>query len=138
MNEQDNEHLRLLSIFHFVVAGIIAVFSLFPIFHIVFGLAMVTGLFETPNQAGPMPEIFGWIFIIFPAMMMLCGMAFSICVVFAGRNLGRRSGYVYCLAIAGILCMFAPVGTILGVLTIIVLIRPTVKEAFGVPATVTG
>jgi hypothetical protein len=36
------------------------------------------------------------------------------------------------LAIAGIECIFIPFGTVLGVFTIIVLMRPTVKELFGV------
>ena len=29
---QDDEHLRLLSIFHYVVAGMAALFAMFPIF----------------------------------------------------------------------------------------------------------
>jgi hypothetical protein len=41
---------------------------------------------------------------------------------------------MFCLAMAGIeaaLCM--PLGTVLGIFTIIVLMRPSVKQAFGVP-----
>ena len=30
---RDEEHLRILSIFHYVVAGIVALFSLFPVIH---------------------------------------------------------------------------------------------------------
>lgn len=43
MNAQDAQHLRLLSIFHYVVAGIAAFFALLPVFHLVFGLMMVGG-----------------------------------------------------------------------------------------------
>jgi len=32
---------------------------------------------------------------------------------------------------AGVECMFMPFGTVLGVFTIIVLMRPSVKEIFG-------
>ena len=38
---QDIEHLRLLSIFHYVVAGIGALVSCFPVFHLAFGLVML-------------------------------------------------------------------------------------------------
>lgn len=38
---QDEEHLRLLSIFHYVVGALAAMFALFPIFHLVIGLVMV-------------------------------------------------------------------------------------------------
>ena len=43
---QDLEHLRLLSIFHYVVAGLAALFALIPVFHLVFGIAMVSGALE--------------------------------------------------------------------------------------------
>ena len=39
---KDEEHLRLLSIFHFVVAGMTALFALFPIIHLLIGLAIVS------------------------------------------------------------------------------------------------
>jgi hypothetical protein len=39
--KQDEEHLRLLSIFHYVVAGLAALFALFPIFHLILGLFMI-------------------------------------------------------------------------------------------------
>lgn len=35
------------------------------------------------------------------------------------------------MSMAGVACMFTPFGTILGVLTIIVLVRLSVKEFFG-------
>jgi hypothetical protein len=34
---QDSEHLRLLSIFHYVVAGVAALFSFFPLFYVGMG-----------------------------------------------------------------------------------------------------
>jgi hypothetical protein len=38
---QDDEHLRLLSVFHYVLGGITALFALFPVFHLVFGLVIL-------------------------------------------------------------------------------------------------
>ena len=49
---QDLEHLRLLSIFHYVVAGITAFFACFPVFHLVFGLVML--LAPGTLEDGPM------------------------------------------------------------------------------------
>jgi len=37
---------------------------------------------------------------------------------------------MFCLVMAGVECIFTPFGTVLGVLTIIVLVRPSVKELF--------
>ena len=38
---KDDEYLRLLSIFHYVVGGLAGFFALFPILHLIFGLLMV-------------------------------------------------------------------------------------------------
>ena len=75
----DEEQLRLLSIFHYVVAGIAVLFSLFPVFHIVMGAMIVSGRFD--NAAGPPgDDMFGWLFIALGAMFLVAGFAFSVCV----------------------------------------------------------
>ena len=131
-SSQDTEHVRLLSIFHYVVAGILAVFSMFPILHLAMGIAMMTGTFDNAENTNSPAAFFGWIFIIFPALFILGGLALALCIAIAGRQLAHNRNYIYCLAIAGIECIFIPFGTVLGVFTIIVLMRPTVKELFGV------
>ena len=124
---QDQEHLKLLAIFHYVAAGLGALFSCFPILHVILGIVMLSGAMDGPN--GP-PRAFGWIFILFPACFILFGWATALCVAYAGHCLQRRKNYIYCLVIAGVACMFAPLGTALGVFTIIVLLRESVKELF--------
>jgi hypothetical protein len=50
----------------------------------------------------------------------------------AGRSLARRKRYLFCLIVAGTMCVMCnPLGTVLGVFTIVVLLRPSVKELFG-------
>ncbi len=52
---QDAEHLRLLSIFHYIVAGLAAFFSFFPLFYMTVG-AIFT--FVTRHgTARPVPSI---------------------------------------------------------------------------------
>ncbi len=63
--------------------------------------------------------------------MIVIGWALAICTVLAGRRLAHRQSYTFCLIVAGIMavtCM--PFGTVLGVFTIIVLVRPSVQETF--------
>ncbi len=138
MNE-DLEHLRLLSIFHYVVAGLTALFACFPIFHLSIGVTMLAGNFFEGSGAPPgMPTIFGLMFVILPAAIMLLGWAYAVALAFAGRFLSRNSNYTYCLVIAAISCAYFPLGTALGVLTLIVLMRPTVKIRFGLPYEASG
>jgi hypothetical protein len=127
---QDQEHLRLLSIFHYVVAGIAALFSMFPIFHLVIGIGVVTGKLDQPSK-DPTGRFIGWALVLFAVLWILAGLTFAVCLAVAGRCLARRSHYTYCLVMAALNCMFMPFGTVLGVFTIIVLLRDSVKQLFG-------
>jgi hypothetical protein len=128
---QDVEHLRLLSIFHWVLAGILALFSLFPVFHLIIGVFIVTGEFDDGN---PPPPLMGWLFIGFASAFIVAGLAFSACVAHAARCLQRRIRPTYCLVIAGLSCLFMPLGTVLGVFTLITLLKPSVQALFAAPA----
>jgi hypothetical protein len=44
--QQDAEYLKLLTIFHYVVAGMMALWGSFPIIHFLVGLALLFGNFE--------------------------------------------------------------------------------------------
>ena len=126
---QDQEHLDLLGIFHYVVACITAVCSLIPVIHLAIGLAMVTGHFpQKPNE--PDPAMFGWIFVVVGGGLIACGLTFSALLAYAGRCLRQRRRHTFCLVMAAISCAFMPFGTVLGVFTLIVLSRPSAKMLF--------
>jgi len=131
---QDEEHLRLLSIFHYVVAGLAAMFACIFFIYVIVGLALLLH----PQAIGPQnsqrhPEKFiGFAFVVWGGMFILFGWAFAACLAYAGRCLGQRKNYIFCMVMAAISCMFMPFGTILGVFTIIVLIRPTAKALFSI------
>ena len=61
---------------------------------------------------------------------MLVGLAFAVCVILTGRYIVRHKHYIFCLVMASLNCLFMPFGTILGVFTIVVLMRPSVKTLF--------
>ena len=129
--DQDLEHLRLLSIFHYVVAAFSGLCSLFPLIHLGIGIAMLTGRFPDGQRPDPSLGFVAWIFILFAGAVIVCGLTFAFCLFLAGRYLANQRHYTFCLVMAGLACMFMPFGTVLGVFTIIVLIRPSVKELFG-------
>jgi hypothetical protein len=56
--------------------------------------------------------------------------AMTACTLLAGYNLSRKKRYLFCFFIACIYCIQIPLGTILGVFTIVVLARPGVRELF--------
>lgn len=133
---QDHEHLKLLSIFHYVVAGITALFALFPIFHLAFGIFIVAAP-ETFQDGGDAPPAFlGWLFIGFAVMFILIGWTLAVLIFQAGRNMARRKRYTLCFVVAALECILMPYGTVLGVFTIIVLMRDSVKTMFQTDAPV--
>lgn len=136
---QDEQHLQLLSIFHYVAAGIVALVACFPIIHLIIGLFFLFAPpemfappdeFATPQPSAPPTLLFGLMFTIIPAMMILMGWTLAVVILLGGRSIARRRNYTFCLVAAAICCMFMPLGTVLGVFTIIVLIRPSVKAMF--------
>ena len=125
----DQDYLRLLSIFHYVVGGMAGLCGCFPIIHLAVGIGIASGAFNTPGTPGPPPE-FGWLFAALAAAAMLLSWTLAIGLVVAGWMLQQRRGYLFCLVMAGFACLFQPFGIILGVFTIIVLVRPGVKALF--------
>jgi hypothetical protein len=127
MNE-DLEHLRLLSIFHYLMALLTALFSLLPGIHLALGIAMASGWGDFGED--PPPAFVGWLVSCIAGFLILLGLTFAACFALAGRSLTRHRNWIFCMVIAGISCTIMPVGTVLGVFTILVLNRPSVRALF--------
>lgn len=127
--QTDLEHLRLLAVFHFVVAGFAALFALFPLIHLLMGLGLMTGAFAGEE---PQAAFAGCFFVGFAGTFILAGLAMAGCLVAAGRFLQQQQRYMFCLVVAAVSCAFAPFGTVLGVFTIVVLMRTSVRKLFDV------
>jgi hypothetical protein len=129
----------LLSVFHYVVGGLAGLFALFPIFHLVLGLFLVFAPEKFNGKGNDLPPaFFGWFFVIFAATFIIIGWIFAVCVLTAGRFLAKRKHYTFCLAMAGIECLFMPFGTVLGIFTIMLLMQEPVKQLFQPPETGAG
>lgn len=131
ITEADQQHLKLLSIFHYVVGGICCLFGFFPIIHLLMGVLMLSGAFGAENANDEVPlRIMGCFFLIFPMLFMISAWTLATLMIITAKKIERRLSYTFCLVVAGIECIFMPFGTVLGVFTIIVLCRPSVKSQF--------
>jgi hypothetical protein len=129
MKSDDSSQVDLLGIFHYIVGGMTAFFACFPLIHVAIGLAMVLGKFDG-NNAPPPPAALGWLFVVLGGAFVLFGWMLAIAILVAGRKLRARSSRMYCLVVGAVECMMMPFGTVLGVFTIIVLMKDSVKELF--------
>jgi hypothetical protein len=126
----DNEHLKLLCIFHYVVSGMAALFACFRIIHLVLGLFFILAPEKFGHGSQQPPAWIGWFFVAFASVLILVGWTLAVLVLMAGRFIARRKHYMFCFVMACVECIFMPFGTVLGVFTILVLNRASVKELF--------
>lgn len=131
---QDLEHLRLLSIFHYVYGGLHVVFGFFPLVYAGFGLLMLYApqMFgpNNPRMGQPPPEFLGWFLVAVGGVVAIMIWGIASLLIHSGRCLSQQRRHTFCLIVAAISCLFMPLGTILGVFTIVVLSRPSVKNLF--------
>ena len=126
----DNEHLRLLYTFHYVVSGLAAFFACFPIINLVIGLFFILAPEKFGHGSNQPPAFIGWFLVGLASVFILVGWTFAAFVLVAGRLIAGRKHYAFCFVTACVECVFMPFGTVLGVLTILVLNRQSVKELF--------
>lgn len=137
MNNQvskDLEHLKILSICFYVLSGL----TLFPVFfgllYMIMGVFFGVALSSAPRSAdGPPPAIFGGIFIVFGLVFAVIFGSLGALILITGRNIAKQKSYTFCFVIACLICLWMPLGTVLGIFTIIVLMRDSVKGIFNGP-----
>lgn len=131
----DEQHLNLLKIFHYVLAGLSCLLSSLCLFHVFIGWSMMHGREPFGGPATTEPRFVGIMFFTMGIVAICAAWGFAFLVALAGRFIGQRRHPVFCLVIAGLMCAFCnPLGTILGVFTFVVLLRPSVKALFQAPA----
>lgn len=142
---QDIEHLNLLSIFHYIMGGfsllggfitLVKLGIMFLLGSVFYDAARDTvtkgaaNKSSTPDQdlqmIGSIMTVYGVIFAVICLLLIIIG----ICQIVAGAKLKKCTSISFCRIVAGINCIFVPLGTILGVFTFVVLGRPSVIAMF--------
>jgi len=131
MNE-DQKHLQLLSIFHYVVGGITALFSSMFIIHLVIGVMMLVAPEKFAENGETPPAFVGYLFAGMGGLAVLFGYVVAGCLIYSGRLIIRRQKHLFSFVTACVACMFMPFGTVLGIFTILVLSRESVKKLYGI------
>jgi hypothetical protein len=132
LTPRDVDQLRMLVIGHYVLAGVQALFGCFPVIHLVVGILLVAKQDSLSHEpGGPHPAMIGGFFIAIALALMLVSWTIAGALVFGARKLARRERHVPCMVIAVVVAAVnMPLGTALGICTLIVLQRPSVKAAF--------
>ncbi len=131
----DQEHLRLLPVFYWVLAGFDIFVGLYGLIYVAIGVLFAAIPFQTGSSGSDAPPaFFGWFFVAIGVTFM-AGFGISAALkILAGLWIKRRTHHTACLVIAGITCLSMPFGTIAGVFAFLVLVRPSVSALFAGPA----
>jgi hypothetical protein len=130
LSKEDEDGLRLLALGHYILAGLETLVGFAPSFHLAMGLWLLTSDVAKAKNGTP-ALLFGGFFTLIAVTWMLLAWSLAACVLTAGRSLADRKRRTFCLVVAGIEAMLCiPFGTVLGMFTIIVLLRPAVRDVF--------
>jgi hypothetical protein len=125
--QSDVEQLRNLAIGHFVYAGIVGAGALFALVYVLIGFVAAA----TPaSPGGPDPLLLGGIFVVIGLAVSALLATKAVLLILSGLGLRSQTRQMVSYVAAGLSCMTFPLGTILGVLTFIVLSRPAIKALY--------
>lgn len=132
--EQKKNYLDILAVFHYVNGGLHLLITLFALGALGIGLGAATEWGENwQPEAGC--SLIGIMLIIF---IVLGG--YGVLNLLAGRALHTRSNYVLAMLASAVNCLNLPLGTLLGIFTLVTLSDPQVKALFepAEPAAIDG
>jgi len=126
-----SQTLELAGIFHYVLAALIFIGALPALIMMGIGSIAVMGILSDGPQDAEI-GLFAVSLLFFGAPLVYMGLFWTLAalVLMAGRRIGQRTNLGFCQVIAGLECLFVPFGTILGVLTLILLTRDDVQREF--------
>jgi hypothetical protein len=129
--DRDAEHLRILSICWYILAALQALGGCVAMFYVVFGLAfglLIASSGKSDDAAAG--GVFGGFFVCLGVFILLLVWGLAFLNYKVGQSLALRKNSTLCMVMAILCCMWIPIGTLLGVFTLVVLSRPAVKASF--------
>lgn len=110
-----------------------AAISLFPLIHVGLGFSFINYPDLFLDENGSPPSLFiAWLFILIGGIAIMTGITIAICLILSGYFLAQRKAYWFSFVVACIECLNTPLGTLLGVFTLVVLSRQSVRDLYGI------
>ncbi len=133
---EDRSHLELLMIFHYVMAAMSVMGCMAMGAYAVFMPRFIKGMTDQMAESGADVEVVQMLESMFPMFFVIFGVIAVIQLgsaalsFFCARFLKERRNRTFCQVVAALALLSIPLGTALGIFTLVVLARPTVQAAF--------
>jgi hypothetical protein len=127
--QHDEQNLEALAVCHFIYAGLVGLGALLVGVWLLFATVLTTRV-ATSGSAGPeAAAIVGVVDIVLGVVLALILVKAAL-LVYSGMCLRKRRNRTLSFVMACITCINIPLGTALGVFTLVVLSRPSVKALY--------
>ena len=128
---EDEQHLNVLAICHFVYAGLLGLAGMVGIVYVIVGVVMAAAVASSGASGGAgAGAAFAGIFAFIGGLVTLLLWGKATCLIISAMGMRRRRRRTFSFVIACISCAAVPLGTVLGIFTILVLSRPSVKAMY--------
>jgi len=126
----DEEHLKVLSIAYWVWGGLVGAYALLMAAYFTF----LGFLFSSLGQGKDAPprELL-WVFFGVAVFILVLAGTVSALQILTGFWIRQRRHRVASMVVAGFTCLSVPMGTLLGVFSFVVLLRPSVSALYARP-----
>jgi len=127
----DADHLRLLVLFHYIGAALSVVGVLFVFLHFTFIRVVMSTAKPSPGHVhGPGPDQVFRFLILFYVLLATWFIVAGVGDLISARFIKARQHRVFSLLVAGLNLLHTPAGVLLGVFTLVVLLRDSVRELY--------
>lgn len=129
--DKDRSHINVLIVLHYVNAGLTLFMIAFLFLHYYFMGTMFLNeeLFKEAEGGAEMMEFFK-VFRWFYLLMGITCLADMVVNILSAVFMRQKKFRMFSIVVAGLNCLYIPLGTALGVFTILVLLRPSVQTAY--------
>jgi hypothetical protein len=126
----ERSQLKTLGIFYFALSGLTFFTAVLTVVQALF----FSRFFNSTSAPMPLQDEFGPLFAGFFVGMMVLLLVFyltgAIIMAIAGVNLRNSTRYTFCLIASVVTCLYFPLGTALGIFSVILLQKDSVKALF--------
>jgi hypothetical protein len=127
--DPQNEDLRVLSVIHFVISWLAAIFGCIPPVFVV----LVSWVRKDFEQIRAAPEVFNHTQMVLGLLLGAALWTYAFSLNRAGHFIVQRRHRAFILAVNVGSLLFLPFGTVVGLLTFATMAKPEVKSLFAAP-----
>lgn len=133
-SQRDLEHLRVLSILHYVFGGLSLLGICGSVIYLVFGTIILSvgpeNMPDVQDDEAAAMQVMGVVMVVLGGCITVLLLVWGVATLIAGYSLNAHKNLTLCYVVAVINCLSIPLGTLLSIFTFIVLSRPSVRQLF--------